>query len=195
MHGFTFRYFAYSVLKLGWNPCFMLILERVRLMSQDRACPPRAGMLNGSLQHHSLEDALQEGRQVSNIYVTCRAKVSTANGQRVVKADIQRFLCEVLLGMWVEFPRLTPINIRHVSGVLLSSIRTPERENISHFKVSQWQQLLLSQGYDSEHSLNTRNLLWCMRANWNALLWLLPASYRKISEPCRWRRFCSNSSK
>lgn len=124
----TFRCFAHSVLKFGWYPCLMHILERVRLLNQDRACLPSAGMLNGSLECHNLKGILQEGRLVSNVYVICKAKASTANWQYVVKGEIQRFLSEVLLGMWAEFSRLTPVNIIHISGLLLSFIKTPEGE-------------------------------------------------------------------
>lgn len=153
----------------------MHILERVRLLNQDRACLPSAGMLNGSLECHHLKGILQEGRLVSNVYVICKAKVSTANWQYVVKGEIRRFLSEALLGMWVEFSRLTPVNIIHISGLLLSFIKTPERD-IS-FKVLQLQQLLLSPKiWHSKQPLNKHNLLWGVRAHWNTLLWLIMAS-------------------
>lgn len=123
----TFRCFAYSVLKFGWYPCLMHILERVRLLNRDRARLPSAGMSNGSLECHNLKGILQEGRLVSSVYVICKAKVSTAHWQYVVKGEIQRFLSQVLLGMWVEFSRLTPVNIIHISGLLLSFIKAPEK--------------------------------------------------------------------
>jgi hypothetical protein len=75
----------HSGMKLGWYPCVMHTLERAGLLNQDRACLPSPGMLHGSLQCHSLEGILQEGRLVSNIYVFCKPKFSRLYRQCVIE--------------------------------------------------------------------------------------------------------------
>lgn len=79
MHGFNIQVFCILCAEIWLISMFNAYLGKGSSLKSRQSLPASAGMLNGSLDCHNLKGILQEGRLVSNVYVICKAKASTAN--------------------------------------------------------------------------------------------------------------------